>query len=156
VNYHVVHSISGLTRTLQSPRLKNSELVLSKHMNIRGNRDDQICRESRRASTGSIYALRRSYSHPIPYGGCIIDILEIGGEHTPEGAPAHEVRHLSSLFGRTLRACGRLRIDDEIYEHTKKDFPELFEPSTDKLVRLDEDWMKSADGKKRWRAFMEA
>jgi hypothetical protein len=34
-------------------------------------------------------------------------------------------------------------------------FPELSEPPYDKLVRIDEDWMKSADGKKRWRGFIE-
>ncbi|KAF9452121.1 DUF757-domain-containing protein [Macrolepiota fuliginosa MF-IS2] len=47
------------------------------------------------------------------------------------------------------------QIDDEIYEHTMTTFPELAESSHEKLTKLDEDWMKSADGKKRWRDFIE-
>jgi hypothetical protein len=34
-------------------------------------------------------------------------------------------------------------------------FPELAEPPHDKLVKLDEDWMKSAEGKDKWRKFMQ-
>ncbi|KDR76876.1 hypothetical protein GALMADRAFT_245971 [Galerina marginata CBS 339.88] len=48
------------------------------------------------------------------------------------------------------------KIDDEIFEHTMTLFPELNEPPYDKLVKIDEDWMKSADGKKRWREFSES
>ena len=33
-------------------------------------------------------------------------------------------------------------------------FPEFAEPHA-ALIKLDEDWMKSADGKKRWRVFCE-
>ncbi|TFY59932.1 hypothetical protein EVG20_g7608 [Dentipellis fragilis] len=47
------------------------------------------------------------------------------------------------------------KFDDEIFEHVMKDFTELTEPH-EKLVRLDEDWMKSKDGKERWRAFIAA
>ncbi|RXW22775.1 hypothetical protein EST38_g3079 [Candolleomyces aberdarensis] len=47
------------------------------------------------------------------------------------------------------------KIDDEIYEDTIKTFPEFAEPPHTKLVKLDEEWMKSDDGKKRWRDFME-
>ena len=36
-----------------------------------------------------------------------------------------------------------------------KDFPELAADSYEKLRKLDEDWMKSADGKKRWRKFIQ-
>ena len=36
-----------------------------------------------------------------------------------------------------------------------KTFPELAEEPYDKLVNLDEDWMKSAEGKTRWRDFIE-
>jgi hypothetical protein len=50
--------------------------------------------------------------------------------------------------------CGQ-RIDDEIYEDAMTTFPEFAEPPHSKLVKLDEDWMKSNDGKKRWREFME-
>jgi len=45
--------------------------------------------------------------------------------------------------------------DDEIFDHTMKAFPELAEPPHDKLAKLDEEWMKSADGKKRWREFIQ-
>ncbi len=47
------------------------------------------------------------------------------------------------------------RIDDEILEHALKDFPELSENNYEKLVKLDEEWMKSDDGKKRWRDFIQ-
>jgi len=43
------------------------------------------------------------------------------------------------------------KIDDEIYEHLKRDFPE-FDPK----VTIDEDKMKSKEGKERWRNFMMA
>jgi hypothetical protein len=46
------------------------------------------------------------------------------------------------------------RIDDEIFEHTKKDFPELFKSSNENLITLDEDWIKGEEGKKRWRDFI--
>jgi hypothetical protein len=36
-----------------------------------------------------------------------------------------------------------------------RDFPELAEAPYDKVVKIDEDWMKSAEGKKRWREFIE-
>ena len=47
------------------------------------------------------------------------------------------------------------RIDDEIFEHTMKTFPELADPPYHNLVKIDEDWMKSPEGKKRWRDFIE-
>ena len=46
------------------------------------------------------------------------------------------------------------RLDDEIFDDLIKTFPEFAEPPHDKLVKLDEDWMKSAEGKERWRKFM--
>ncbi|EEB95228.1 hypothetical protein MPER_05836, partial [Moniliophthora perniciosa FA553] len=46
------------------------------------------------------------------------------------------------------------KIDDEIYEDTMATFPELAEPPHDNLTKLDEDWMKSPDGKERWRQFI--
>lgn len=49
-----------------------------------------------------------------------------------------------------------LRIDDEIYEDFSSKFPELFTPPYDGLVKLDEDWMKSNEGKNRWREFIES
>lgn len=36
-----------------------------------------------------------------------------------------------------------------------KTFPELATEPYDKLTKIDEDWMKSNDGKKRWREFIE-
>ncbi|KAJ7132878.1 DUF757-domain-containing protein [Mycena crocata] len=48
------------------------------------------------------------------------------------------------------------KIDDEIYEDTLKTFPELSTDDYAKLVKLDEDAMKSAEGKERWRVFIES
>ncbi|KAF9001198.1 polysaccharide biosynthesis-domain-containing protein [Cyathus striatus] len=47
------------------------------------------------------------------------------------------------------------KYDNEIFEHTMSTFPELATPPHEKLVKLDEEWMKSPDGKKRWRDFIE-
>jgi hypothetical protein len=46
------------------------------------------------------------------------------------------------------------RLDDEIYEHAISSFPELSANNHAGFVKLDEDWMKSEDGKKRWREFV--
>ncbi|KAF5372481.1 hypothetical protein D9758_005158 [Tetrapyrgos nigripes] len=46
------------------------------------------------------------------------------------------------------------KLDDEIYQHTMETFPELAEPPHDKLIKLDEEWMKSPEGKERWRKFI--
>lgn len=45
-------------------------------------------------------------------------------------------------------------MDDEIFEHTIATFPELNAEGHEKLVKLDEDWLKSEEGKKKWRDFM--
>ncbi|KAK4246563.1 hypothetical protein VTI28DRAFT_8373 [Corynascus sepedonium] len=55
---------------------------------------------------------------------------------------------LERVKGSSLRLT---RLDDEIYEHLKKDFPE-FDPAE----TIDEDKMKSKEGKERWRNFMMA
>ncbi|KAJ4418057.1 hypothetical protein N0V82_005811 [Gnomoniopsis sp. IMI 355080] len=55
---------------------------------------------------------------------------------------------LEKVKGSTLRLT---KIDDEIYEHLCKDFPE-FDPAEPII----EDKMKSPEGKKRWREFMMA
>jgi len=60
---------------------------------------------------------------------------------------------LEKVHPRQLRLT---KIDDEIYEHVMSAFPELGENSYDKLVKLDEDWMKSPGGKERWRKFIES
>ena len=54
----------------------------------------------------------------------------------------------------SLSASGSTRLDDEIFEHTMKEFPELAENDYAKVTKLDEEWMKSESGKKRWRDFM--
>ncbi len=38
----------------------------------------------------------------------------------------------------------------------KTDFPELFEEPYARITKLDEEWMKSKDGKERWRKFIES
>jgi hypothetical protein len=43
------------------------------------------------------------------------------------------------------------KLDDEIYEHFKRDFPD-FDPK----ATIDEEEMKSKDGKERWRKFIMA
>ena len=55
---------------------------------------------------------------------------------------------LEKMKGSTLRLT---RMDDEIYEHFKRDFPEF-----DPRETINEDRMKSKEGKERWRKFMMA
>jgi len=54
---------------------------------------------------------------------------------------------------RTLKLT---KYDDDIFEHTLKAFPELAEEEYKNLTRIDEEWMKSEDGKRRWRDFCES
>ncbi|TKA77578.1 hypothetical protein B0A49_02832 [Cryomyces minteri] len=53
---------------------------------------------------------------------------------------------LEKVRGSKLRLT---KLDDEIYEHFKKEFPD-FDPT----VTIDEDQMKSKEGKEKWRNFM--
>lgn len=53
---------------------------------------------------------------------------------------------LEKMRGSKLRLT---RMDDEIYDHLKREFPE-FDPKE----TIDEDKMKSKEGKERWRNFM--
>ncbi|KAL5117683.1 hypothetical protein ACEQ8H_004431 [Pleosporales sp. CAS-2024a] len=55
---------------------------------------------------------------------------------------------LEKVPGSKLRLT---KLDDEIYQHFKKDFPE-FDPK----ATIDEDEMKSKEGKERWRNFINA
>ncbi|OAA58371.1 putative protein family UPF0368 [Niveomyces insectorum RCEF 264] len=55
---------------------------------------------------------------------------------------------LERVRGSSLRLT---KIDDDIYAHLQKDFPD-FDPAE----TIDEDKMKSKEGKERWRAFMMA
>lgn len=53
---------------------------------------------------------------------------------------------LEKMRGSNLRLT---RMDDEIYDHFKREFPEFDPKGT-----IDEDKMKSKEGKERWRNFM--
>lgn len=55
---------------------------------------------------------------------------------------------LEKVKGSTIRLT---KMDDDIYNHLKGAFPD-FDPA----VTIDEDEMKSKQGKERWRAFMMA
>ena len=55
---------------------------------------------------------------------------------------------LEKMRGSKLRLT---KMDDEIYEHLRREFPE-FDPKE----TIDEDKMKSKEGKERWRNFMMA
>lgn len=46
------------------------------------------------------------------------------------------------------------KLDDEIYAHLSEEFPDLVQQPYAGLAKLDEDWMKSADGKEKWRKFI--
>ncbi|KAL2216771.1 putative polysaccharide biosynthesis protein [Thermoascus aurantiacus ATCC 26904] len=63
------------------------------------------------------------------------------------------VEHLETYWSILQKTPGsKLRltkIDDEIYEHFKKEFPD-FDPAE----TIDEDKMKSKEGKEKWRNFM--
>ncbi|KAM7221253.1 DUF757 domain containing protein [Rhypophila decipiens] len=63
------------------------------------------------------------------------------------------VQHMATYWGILEKVKGsslRLtKLDDEIYEHLKTDFPE-FDPA----ATINEDEMKSKAGKERWRNFM--
>ncbi|KAH9983374.1 polysaccharide biosynthesis-domain-containing protein [Russula compacta] len=54
------------------------------------------------------------------------------------------------------RSLKLTRYDDEIFEHTLREFPEFADAPHARLVTLDEDWMKSKEGKERWHAFITA
>ncbi|KAI0274502.1 polysaccharide biosynthesis-domain-containing protein [Russula aff. rugulosa BPL654] len=54
------------------------------------------------------------------------------------------------------RSLKLTRYDDEIFEHTLRDFPEYAAAPHTGLIKLDEEWMKSKEGKERWRTFIEA
>jgi hypothetical protein len=68
---------------------------------------------------------------------------------------ASAVQHMATYWSILEKVKGsKLRltkIDDEILEHFKKDFPEF-----DPRETIDEDKMKSKEGKEKWRNFMMA
>lgn len=75
--------------------------------------------------------------------------------HSTEYTPAAAVQHMTTYWAILEKMRGsklRLtRMDDEIYEHFKKDFPDF-----DPRETINEDVMKSKQGKERWRNFMMA
>ena len=82
-----------------------------------------------------------------------IGVLEPAGEGTTERASLNKVfTHSFSLAARHLSLH---RVDDEIFEHLGTAFPELMVEPYDKIAKIDEEAMKSKDGKKRWREFIE-
>jgi len=54
------------------------------------------------------------------------------------------------------RSLKLTRYDDEIFEHIMREFPDFAAEPHVGLVALDEDWMKSKEGKERWRTFINA
>ncbi|KAL4067396.1 hypothetical protein V8B97DRAFT_2024974 [Scleroderma yunnanense] len=70
------------------------------------------------------------------------------------------VEHAKTYWGLLEKVPPRqlklLKLDDEIFDHVMSAFPELGENEHKKLIKLDEDWLKSEEGKKRWRAFINA
>lgn len=59
-----------------------------------------------------------------------------------------------NLYEKVRPSTLRLsKLDDEIYDDFKATFPEL-ESSDDKIKKLDEDAMKSPQGKEKWRNFL--
>jgi len=57
---------------------------------------------------------------------------------------------LESISPRQLKLT---KLDDEIFDHFGTTFPELLaEPA--KIQKLDEDFLKSEDGKDKWRKFI--
>ena len=83
-------------------------------------------------------------------------LLESSGEGATETATADSVS--IACFRRLSAAltCASLRLDNEIFEDLSAKFPELVEPPYEGLVKLNEEWMKSSEGKTRWRDFIEA
>jgi len=58
---------------------------------------------------------------------------------------------LESVDPRSLKLT---KLDDEIFDQLKEVFPEMFVEPYKGLVKLDENAMKSSEGKKKWRSFI--
>ncbi|KAI0033016.1 polysaccharide biosynthesis-domain-containing protein [Vararia minispora EC-137] len=92
--------------------------------------------------------------------------MATGGKFDPNKAQNHQdarfavkaVEHAQTYWNLLEKVQPReLKLtayDDEIFEHAKRDFPELFADGHEKLIRIDEDWTKSKEGKERWRNYM--
>ena len=61
-----------------------------------------------------------------------------------------------SALSRCSRADNRLRLDDEIFAHLSEVFPELVVEPYAGLRKLDEEGMKTPEGKEKWRNFTNA
>ncbi|KZS96994.1 DUF757-domain-containing protein [Sistotremastrum niveocremeum HHB9708] len=60
---------------------------------------------------------------------------------------------LESVEPKTLKLT---RLDDEIFQHLSETFPEMVKEPYAGLIKLDEDYMKSDEGKAKWRDFINA
>jgi hypothetical protein len=85
----------------------------------------------------------------------ILDLLEPAREDPTALVETHKVPHLCFAVVVGLTHGGN-RYDDEIFEHTLREFPDFAAAPHTGLIKLDEDWMKSKEGKERWRAFINA
>lgn len=59
---------------------------------------------------------------------------------------------LEKLDASALRLT---KLDDEIMAHVAETFPELAAPDAEGVAKIDEEQMKSEEGKKKWRDFIE-
>ena len=96
----------------------------------------------------------------VPY---ILDLLEPAREDPAALVETHKVLWsfrfchciaLARSLAHAWRKC--CRYDDEIFEHTLREFPEFAAAPHTSLNKLDEEWMKSKEGKERWRVFINA
>lgn len=105
-----------------------------------------------------VHCLRpASHSFELPATGCA-DFLHNFGAELPtdvEICTTTAVQHMTTYWAILEKMRGsKLRltkIDDEIYDHFKRDFPEF-----DTKATINEDEMKSKEGKERWRKFIMA
>ncbi|KAL9631779.1 MAG: hypothetical protein Q9204_004074 [Flavoplaca sp. TL-2023a] len=90
-----------------------------------------------------------------PAGACVNPDQAENFEDMEKQFAVKAVQHMTTYWAILEKMKGsqlRLtKIDDEILEHFKKDFPE-FDPKE----TINEDTMKSKEGKERWRNFMMA
>ena len=97
-------------------------------------------------------AVRRQRYDPIPYP---VPTWQRTPKFHVDVFPTVAVQHMSTYWAILEKMRGsKLRLtkmDDEIYEHFKRDFPD-FDPKD----TIDEDKMKSKEGKERWRNYMMA
>jgi hypothetical protein len=85
---------------------------------------------------------------------CMAGLLEPIGESEASRAQTDKVRNVFH-FRLSINSQRVYRMDDSIFENLSNKFPELVQPPYNGLRKLDEDWMKSEEGKTRWRDFVE-